>query len=185
MTAVFVALLLGTGAMRLAELAVSVRRARARPDAVVAEGALFPVMAALHTALVALPLLEVFGLGRPFDPRWAALSAALLAGATALRIWTLRTIGASWNVRVVRPPTGGIATTGPYAWIRHPNYLCVIVEVLALPLFHGAFLSAAALGAWNAAVLVVRIRNEEAVLARIPEWSAAFANRARLIPGVF
>jgi methyltransferase len=181
----FAALLLATGAMRLVELAVSVRRQRARPDAVVAEGGLFAAMAALHAALVVLPLAEVWLRAPPFDPRLGAAAGALLVVATALRVWTLRTIGGSWNVRIVRPEATGIATTGPYRWVRHPNYLCVAMELLALPLLHGAWLSAAVLGLWNAAVLAVRIRNEEAVLATIPAWRAAFADRARLLPGVW
>jgi methyltransferase len=164
---------------------VSIRRQRARPDAVVREGGLFAAMAGLHAALVALPLAEVWLRGVGFDPREGAVAGALLASATALRIWTLSTIGGAWNVRIVRPEPDAIATTGPYRWIRHPNYLCVVLELLALPLFHGAWGSVVVLGAWNAAVLAVRIRNEEAVLSAIPAWRAAFADRARLVPGVW
>jgi methyltransferase len=179
----FVALLLLTGAMRLVELAVSVRRMRARPDAVVAEPWLFPAMALLHAGLVALPIAEVLLLGRTFS--WAVGGPAILAlvAATALRIWTLRTIGRAWNVRVVRPDA--VVTDGPYRWIRHPNYLCVVIELAALPLVHSAWLSALALSAWNAAVLSVRIRTEEAELARVPGWREAFAERARFVPGLF
>ena len=182
---IFVVALLGTGAMRLAELAVSIRRMRARPDAVVDEPALFPVMAALHTLLVAAPIAEVVLWPRPFVVPLGVAAGLLWLAATALRVWTLATIGRAWNVRVVAPEPDAIATTGPYAYIRHPNYLVVIVELLALPLFHGAWLSALGLGALNAAVLFVRIRTEESVLMTIPAWRAAMADRKRLIPGVF
>lgn len=179
----FVATLLLTGAMRLVELSVSVRRMRARPDAVVAEPRVFPAMALLHAGLVGLPIAEVLWLERTFS--WASTGPALaaLALATGLRIWTLRTIGAAWNVRVVRPDA--VVTTGPYRWIRHPNYLCVVIELAALPLLHSAWLSSALLSAWNAAVLAVRIPTEEAVLARVPGWREAFADRARFVPGLF
>ncbi len=182
---VFTTLLAATGVLRLGELWVSVRRQRARPDAVVAEGGLFVAMAALHAALVALPLAEVLLAGRAFDPRAAGISTLLLLCATALRVWTLSSIGRSWNVRVVTPEADAIATSGPYAWIRHPNYLCVILEIFALPLFHSAFASVILLSGWNAAVLWVRIRNEEAVLTQLPAWRAAFADRARLVPGLW
>ena len=184
MFALFVGLLLATGLMRLVELAVSVRRMRARPDAVVAEPRLFPFMALLHAALVGLPILEVVTLERPFSWAWAGPAFVLLGLATALRIWTLRTIGGAWNVRVVAPPSGGIATGGPYRWIRHPNYLCVILEIAALPLVHGAWIAAIALSVWNAAVLAVRIPTEEATLRTIPAWKEAFEGRARLVPGL-
>lgn len=184
--AVFAVLLLGTGAMRLVELGVSVRRLRARPDdALVGEPALFPLMALLHTLLVVAPLAEVVALARPFVPWAAALSLLLLAAATALRVWTLRTIGRAWNVRVVRPEADAIVTDGPYAFIRHPNYLAVIVEIAALPLFHGAWASVLGLTLLNALVLAVRIPTEERMLSELPGWREAMAGRARFLPGVF
>lgn len=183
--AVFAALLLGTGAMRLVELAVSVRRIRARPEALVGEPALFPLMALLHTLLVVAPLAEVVALDRPFVPAAAAVSIALLVGATALRVWTLRTIGRAWNVRVVKPQADAVVTSGPYAFIRHPNYLAVVLEIAALPLFHGAWLSVVGLSLLNALVLAVRIPTEERMLAEIPGWRDAMARRARFVPGVF
>lgn len=183
--AVFSGLLLTTGAMRLVEVVVSVRRFRARPDALVGEPRLFPAMALLHAGLVFAPIAEVALLERPFVPALAAFSIVLLVAASALRVWTLGAIGGAWNVRVVRPDAHAVATTGPYRYIRHPNYLCVILELLALPLLHSAWWSAIALGLLNAAVLTVRIRTEEAMLMQIDAWREAFAERARLIPGVF
>jgi methyltransferase len=182
---IFAALLLGTGAMRLVELAVSVRRIRARPDAAVSEPWLFPAMASLHFGLVFAPLAEVLLLDRPFTPWLAALSGAVLLGATALRAWTLSTIGKAWNVRVVKPEDQAIATGGPYRWIRHPNYLVVVLEIVSLPLFHGAWIAAIGLSAWNALVLWRRITTEEAVLMGIPAWREAMAAKARFVPGLF
>ena len=100
-------------------------------------------------------------------------------------MWTLRTIGRSWNVRVVQPEGDAIATTGPYRWIRHPNYLVVILEIAALPLVHSAWLAALGLTALNGFVLFHRIRTEEASLMEVPAWREAMADRTRLIPGIF
>jgi methyltransferase len=180
--AVFAALLLGTGAMRLVELVVSRRRMAARPGAVVAEPALFPAMALLHAGLVFLPLVEVVALDRPFVPWLAGLAAGVLVLATTLRIWTLSTLGKVWNVRVVPPPPDQVVTGGPYRFIRHPNYLCVILEIAALPLLHDAWLSALVLSAWNAGVLAVRIPTEEAALSKLDAWRAAFADKPRFVP---
>jgi methyltransferase len=182
---VFVLVLGAVGALRLGEVAVSVARIRRRPDALVSEPGLFPLMAALHVALVALPIAEVVLLDRPFLPWLAVVAGTVLAAATALRVWTLATIGGAWNVRVVRPAPGTVATAGPYRFVRHPNYLCVVLEIAALPLLHTAWASAVVLSAWNAVVLGRRIRTEEAELERLPEWRAAFASRARLFPGLF
>jgi methyltransferase len=182
---VFALALLATAVMRLGEVVVSVRRMRARPHDVVAEPWLFPLMVVLHTGLVVAPLLEVVWLERPVVPALTAGAVAILAIATGLRVWTLSTIGRSWNVRVVAPPSDGIATSGPYAFIRHPNYLVVVLEIAALPLLHTAWLACIGLSALNAFVLYHRIRTEEAVLATNPEWKRAFDEKARLLPGIF
>lgn len=179
------ALLLGVVALlRLLEVVVSRARQRARPEHVVAEPLLFPFMVAVHAGLIALPLLEVILLDRPLLPLLAALAGGVLLLATMLRVWTLRTIGGAWNVRVVVPESEQVVVTGPYAWIRHPNYLVVILEVLALPLLHTAWLSALGLSLLNGFVLWRRIRTEEEALGRLPGWRSAMTERARLIPGV-
>lgn len=181
----FVVVLAATGLMRLGELAVSVRRMRADPSAVVAEPWLFPLMALLHTGFIVGPLAEVALLSRPFVPWLAGGAGLVLLAATGLRVWTLRTLGRAWNVRVVRPPADAIVTAGPYRWVRHPNYLVVILEIGTLPLLHTAWLSAIALSLLNGFVLYHRIRTEERMLATIPAWRAAMEGRARLLPGIF
>ncbi len=181
----FALVLAAVGALRLGELAVSVARIRRRRDALIAEPGLVPAMVLLHVAVVALPLVEVIVLDRPFRPAIATGAAMVLSGATALRIWTLATIGRAWNFRVVRPEPGTIATGGPYRFVRHPNYLCVVLELAALPLLHTAWFSALVLSAWNALVLSRRIRTEEEALEQLPEWRDAFAGRPRLFPGLF
>jgi methyltransferase len=142
-------------------------------------------MVALHTAVILLPPIEVLTLNRPFLPALATAAVALLALATALRIWTLRTLGKGWSVRVVPPDPNGIVTHGPYRYIRHPNYLAVLLEVFALPLFHTAWISCLVLSLLNAWILGKRIRTEEQVLSTLPAWRTTMADRARLLPGLF
>lgn len=169
--------------VRLGEVVVSARRLRAREA--VREPVLFPLMVVLHLASLTAPLAEVVLLGRPFRPWLCVVAVAVLALATVLRVWTLHTVRRSWNVRVVVPDADKVVTTGPYAWIRHPNYLVVILELAALPLLHGAWLSALGLTLLNALVLASRIPTEEAALAQVPTWREAMLARKRLVPGVF
>ncbi len=170
--------------MRLVESVVSYRRIRRRPEAVVAEPILFAAMALLHLCLIVVPMVEVLWLDREFVPTEFAVALAALVLATALRVWTLKTLGRAWNVRIVVPEDHAIVTCGPYAWIRHPNYLVVIVEVAALPLLHNAWISCLILSVWNGVVLGFRIRSEESALMRSPAWREAMARRPRLIPGL-
>jgi methyltransferase len=161
-------LIAGVAAQRLVEL----RLARRHQRALEARGAVevaprhYRAMVLLHGAfLVACPL-EVWWLRRPFLPALAAAMAALLVAAQALRYWAIATLGERWTTRIVCLPGMPPVSAGPYRFLRHPNYLAVAVEMAALPLLHGAWLTAAVFSAADAAVLTVRIRAEESALAR-------------------
>jgi methyltransferase len=88
----------------------------------------------------------------------------LLAGATGLRYWTITTLGERWTTRVLVRPGVPLVTRGPYRWLRHPNYLAVVIEIAALPLVHGAWLTAVIFSVLNAALLMVRIAAENEAL---------------------
>ena len=77
--------------------------------------------------------------------------------ANALRFWVIATLGVHWNVRVVPSMPLGVVTSGPYRFVRHPNYVAVFVELAALPLVHGAYLTALAGALLHAAILRRRV----------------------------
>ena len=177
----YLALLAAIAFERLREVAIS-RSNEAATRGVRAAPRSYPLMVAAHVGLLTLPLVEVSRLpSRP--PRWGW--AVVLAAATALRIWSIRSLGRAWNVRATVPVDLAPVETGPYAYIRHPNYLAVILEFLAVPLIAGARFSALVLSAVNAAVLFDRIRAEERLLESSPAYRRAFRKRPRFIPGVF
>jgi methyltransferase len=171
------------GAQRLRELALSRSRERGRRGRRAAARS-YPLMVAAHVALGTLPLVEVAVRRRRPRPAQALLWTGLLAGATALRWWSIRSLGASWNVRALVPDDLRPVTTGPYRVLRHPNYLAVALEFLALPMAGGATWSALGLSLLDAAVLCDRIRDEERLLAQVPGYQEAFRGRARLLPGI-
>ena len=93
------------------------------------------------------------------------MGAAFVATASALRWWVMATLGWRWTTRVVAIPGLPLVTGGPFRWLRHPNYLAVAVEVAALPLAVGAWITAIAGTLLNAVLLLaVRIPCEEAAL---------------------
>lgn len=177
----FVALLAGIGASRLQELRISRANERVRGGDRAAERN-FPLIVGLHVALLTLPLIEVRRRPRT-RPRWGWLG--VLAAATALKVWSVRSLGDAWNVHASVPRDVEPVTTGPYRYIRHPNYLALMLEFLAVPLVAGAWMSALVLSTLNAAVLYDRITAEERLLERSAAYRRAFARRARFIPGVF
>jgi methyltransferase len=142
----------------------------------------YPVMVALHTALLVAAPLEVILAGRPFLPLLAAPALALVLVAQALRAWCIRSLGVRWNTRVIVVPGLPAVTGGPYRWLRHPNYLAVVLEVAALPLVHGAWLTAVVFSAANAWLLAHRIAVEETALGALTDWAQPFAPLGRLLP---
>lgn len=139
-------------------------------------------MVAAHVGLCTLPLVEVSVLHR--RSRAPLIWVAMLGAATALRWWSIRSLGIEWNVRAEVPDDLHPVTGGPYRFVRHPNYVAVALEFVALPMAGGAAWSALGLSLVNAAVLWDRIRAEERLLAEVPSYARAFNGRARFIPGV-
>ncbi|GAA1945843.1 isoprenylcysteine carboxyl methyltransferase family protein [Kitasatospora viridis] len=125
----------------------------------------YPAMVALHTALLAGCLLETALLRRPFVPAlgWPALAAVLAA--QALRWWCVTSLGPRWNTRVIVVPGLPLVRGGPYRWLRHPNYLAVVLEGIALPLVHADWITATVFTVLNARLLAVRLRCENTALA--------------------
>lgn len=156
-----------TALERLAELVVSQRNARwsfARGGVEHGRGH-FPAMVALHSALLVACIVEVHVAGRPFVPAigWPAL--VLVIASQALRWWCIATLGRRWNTRVVVVPGLPLVDSGPYRWLRHPNYVAVVVEGLALPLVHTAWVTALTFTVLNAVLLLrFRIPTEERAL---------------------
>lgn len=151
---------------RCAELAVAQRnRAWSLRRGGVEYGAgHYPVMVALHTALLVACPLEVALAGRPFVPVLGGCMLAVLVASQALRWWCVRTLGHRWNTRIIVVPGLAAITRGPYAVLRHPNYVAVVAEGVALPLVHTAWLTAIGFTAANLAILRVRVRAEDAAL---------------------
>jgi methyltransferase len=174
------ALVVATAAQRLVELRLSARNRASLGQAEQAAASSYPVMVATHVALFAVCVWPRRGrrVAKPLEG--AALVG--LAAATGLRVWAIRTLGASWNVTAHVPKDGHIETGGPYRYVRHPNYVAVALEFLCLPIAVGAVPEAAGLSAMNAAVLVPRIRAEERLLDAIPGYREAFDGVPRFVP---
>lgn len=171
MTAPIIVMLLVT-AQRLSELIID-RRNRVE---LLAQGARehgcghYPWMVLLHAGWLA-GLWEA-ALGGPLwthgpgivpvEPAWLAVLLAM----QALRLWVQATLGWRWTTRIVvldgMPPV----RTGPYRFTNHPNYLAVAVEIAALPLAFGMAGYALLFSLLNAAMLAVRIRDEDRALGR-------------------
>jgi protein-S-isoprenylcysteine O-methyltransferase Ste14 len=135
----------------------------------------FVVMVA---ALVGLYLIGVL-----FSPQPVAITLQVLA--VALMVWARVTFrGRSFHASA-DPTAGGLVTTGPYHYIRHPIYTAACLFGWAAVITHGSARSVA-LGVLLLAGALVRMLCEERLLVRsYPEYLAYSKATKRMIPYVF
>lgn len=118
----------------------------------------YPLMVAVH--LLWLAALWWLAPARPIDGFWLAVFVLLQLA----RIWVLATLGSRWTTRIIILPGAPLVRAGPYRWVDHPNYMIVIGEIAALPLTFGLWAVAMIFTLLNAAVLTIRIREENRAL---------------------
>lgn len=180
----FWALLAAVGVGRLLEMRLSRRHQlalAARGFAREREPA-FAAMVVLHTAILVGAAVEVVVAPRPVLALVAGPAAALFFLANVLRWWVIRTMAGHWNVQVVNALSLGVVTRGPFRWVRHPNYVAVFVELLALPLIHAAYVTAVVGAIAHVFVLARRISFEEQFLLSDPLYRESMGHKPRFFP---
>lgn len=148
--------------LRLVELAIAGRNTRRLKAAGAIEFGRrhYPLFVLLHASWLVALVVFVHP-HTPLDPFWLAVTAVLMAG----RFWVIASLGRFWTTRVISLPGAPLVRRGPYRWIRHPNYLVVIGEIVALPMVAGVWEIALAFSVPNLALLWWRWRVEEAAIA--------------------
>jgi methyltransferase len=156
---------------RLAELGLAQwNTARLRAAGAIEFGAAhYPLMIVLH----GLWLLGLWMLGHDHsvDPLWLAVFILLQAG----RLWVIVSLGRRWTTRVIVLPGASPVARGPYRWLRHPNYVVVVLEIAVVPLALGLPLFALVFSLANAVLLATRIRVENQAQA----WAALATSSER------
>ena len=186
-TILFLTLLLVVAALRIVELRIS-RRHQAQ---LITQGAAkvaeprFRWMVVLHTLVLLGAAAEVVFLRRPFFPAFAAVMFCIFLAANVVRWWVIRTLGQHWNVQVMDSTRLGVISSGPFRFVRHPNYAAVFTEMLTLPLIHTAWITAVAGSLAHIVVLSQRLSTEERILLANPAYQVAMAGKPRFIPGLF
>jgi methyltransferase len=162
MSVVAYAIIAAVAIQRLVEVAYATRNTtRLKAQGAVEIGARhYPLIVLLHAAW--LCAMVVF-LPKPtvVHPVLLALFVVIEAG----RIWVLVTLGRYFTTRIITLADAPLVRRGPYRFVRHPNYLVVVSEILVLPLVFGEVGVAIVFSILNALVLALRIRTEDAALA--------------------
>ena len=120
----------------------------------------YPIIVAVHTLWV----LAIVALGwdQPILWSWFVIYAVL----QLFRVWILTSLGGRWTTRIIiwNEP---LVARGPYRFIKHPNYILVIAEIIAAPMVLGLTWVAVVFTVLNAIVLAIRIPAENKALQTI------------------
>lgn len=146
---------------RLVELVYAERNTRT----LMARGAVevgrshYPLIVALH-ALWLIAIVVMLPADATIDWTLLALFVMLQVG----RVWVIATLGPYWTTRIITLPGAPLIRSGPYRFVRHPNYAVVVGEIAILPLVFGELVVASVFSVLNAGLLFWRIREEDAAL---------------------
>ncbi|MFX3622762.1 MAG: isoprenylcysteine carboxyl methyltransferase family protein [Ectobacillus sp.] len=141
----------------------------------------YKYMVLLHTMFLAALLFEVQLFQREISPLWPLLL-LLFIGTQLLRVWAIASLGEYWNTKIIVLPNADVVATGPYKWLRHPNYTVVILEILFIPFLFQAYITAMLFTFLNGLILYVRIQEEEKALSQITNYEEKFQNISRFTP---
>ena len=148
---------------RLFELRYAARNTRAllARGAIETGAAHYPLFILLHGSWLLCTVAVALATHAPTN--WWLIG--LFGVLQAARIWVIATLGPYWTTRLISLPGAPLVRSGPFRFVRHPNYLIVTIEIATLPLAFGEYPVAIVFTVLNAALLAVRIREEQRAMA--------------------
>jgi len=104
--------------------------------------------------------------------------------AAAVMLWARMTFGGRSFHAGANPTTGGLVTSGPYRFVRHPIYAAILLFVWVGIASQGSLLSILTGIVVTAATVVRMGAEEQLVVAAYPEYAEYARRTKRLIPFV-
>ncbi|UOY93418.1 hypothetical protein MUG87_04650 [Ectobacillus sp. JY-23] len=141
----------------------------------------YTYMVLMHVSFLLCTVTEVIWLHKSPSRLWPMLLCIFII-TQILRIWAISSLGVYWNTKIIVLPGATVVKKGPYRFIRHPNYLVVIVEILVIPLLFQAYITTFLFTALNIAMLRVRIKEEEKALVESTTYQNEFNEISRFTP---
>ena len=142
----------------------------------------YRMMVLLHLSWFVAMLAEVVFWQRPFSRALFVVGVVGLVAGQVLRYLAIFTLGRRWSVRVYTLPGQPVVLRGVYRYLRHPNYLGVIFEIVSVPLLHGAWLTAGLYTILNLILITRRVRTEENALEKDNNYTKDFEPVGRFLP---
>lgn len=168
----------------LVETWISARNSRAllQRGAIEIAPALLPIMAFLYVFMFAGSFVEYAHFQRSISIAWGSGFLLLFILAKGLKFWAVRSLGSFWTMRVLVVPDSNVVSKGPYRYIRHPNYVAVLMEIAATTLLGKCFYTGAVVIILFSVTLVFRIRLEEQALKEHTDYAGRMEFRRRFLP---
>lgn len=158
-------------AVAFVPMAFEARLAAAHDRALRAAGAreplhdVFPLMQVAYPAAFLAMAFEAWRRGADANAVFIA-GLIVFALAKSIKYWAIATLGRRWSFRVLVLPGSPLITTGPYRFMRHPNYLGVIGEIGGMAVMAQGPIAGITSLLVFAALIAMRIRIEERALDR-------------------
>lgn len=124
----------------------------------------YRLMRVAYPAAFAAMIAEAVLRGAAPPPMWPP-GLLVFALAKGLKWWAILTLGDCWTFRVIVVPGARLIDRGPYRFLRHPNYVGVVLELLGVALMTGAAVSGPLAIVLFSVLLKRRISAEERALA--------------------
>jgi methyltransferase len=134
-------------------------------------------MVLLHTSWLIIILYYSFFASLTFTSTPFAIFLVLFLVGQSFRIIAIKTLGRGWSTRVMILPEAPAINSGLFNYLRHPNYVGVIIEIAALPLMAGLWQLAVIFSLINGVILFFRIRFEEDMLIKYCDYENRLINR--------
>lgn len=143
----------------------------------------YPLVVLIHVLFLVSLTVEVI-VFKPAPPLFLVLFyLTIFILAQIGRWWIIRSLGRWWNTRIFVLPRARVIRRGPYRWLRHPNYVVVMLEFISAPLIFGALFTAVFFSVLNFIVLrCIRIPVEERALSAMTNYEEEMEKITRLVP---
>jgi protein-S-isoprenylcysteine O-methyltransferase Ste14 len=150
---------------------------------VVKEGLTLRLFVLVGSLMLAGSLAEFFLCKRSLHWLTFLLGWSCALASVAIRRRAIAALGQFWSLHVEIREDHQLVQTGPFRWVRHPTYLSMILELVALGMILNAAYCVAIVWLVFVPILVWRIRLEEAAL--VEKFGDRYRSYQRRTPALF
>lgn len=126
---------------------------------------------------------EFFHRGTPFIWWQYALGLGVALASFAIRRAAIRALGRFWSLHVEMRDGHEFVSSGPFAWMRHPTYFSMILELAGPAILCSAWWTFGTVMLIFIPTLILRLRLEEAAL--VEKFGDAYRQYQQSTPLIF